>query len=205
MDIDIQPVFDIHRYSPTRLRPPTLPAPPTNPVARALVTTANQATSGADSAKDIRCQTVGPPKAKSPSPIYLRDKGKRNTVSAECNRLHINYTRARNMLHGIKISADSISDFRSLSSFIIKNNLSFHIYVLEEELTIKAVLKNIPLEILTNSMKSGLENQDYSVFAGHRIHHRDDTELGLALAVLHKTNTAKNIFKTPRKYVASAV
>ncbi|GBP37622.1 hypothetical protein EVAR_34659_1 [Eumeta japonica] len=58
--------------------------------------------------------------------IYLRDKGKWNVVSAECNnRLHINYASARNTLHGIKITVYSISDFRSFSSLLISATSSF--------------------------------------------------------------------------------
>ncbi|GBP82764.1 RNA-directed DNA polymerase from mobile element jockey [Eumeta japonica] len=119
------------------------------------------------------------------------------SVSAECSRLHINYTSARNTLHGIKITVDSISDFRSLNSLLIKSNFPFHTYALEEERKIKAVLRNNPLEIPTDCIKSDLENQNYPVFAVHRMHRRDGTEIGLVLAVLHKSDTAKDIFKSP--------
>ncbi|GBP02282.1 hypothetical protein EVAR_85390_1 [Eumeta japonica] len=69
---------------------------------------------------------------------------------------------------------------------------------------IKAVLRNIPLEISTDCIKSDLESQNYPVFAVHRMHRRDGTVIGHVLAVLHKSDTAKDIFKSP-KYAASAV
>ncbi|GBP33578.1 hypothetical protein EVAR_28734_1 [Eumeta japonica] len=112
---------------------------------------------------------------------------------------HINYTSARNTLHGIKITVDSIADFRSLNSLLIKSNIPFHTYALEEERKIKAVLRNIPLEISTDCIKSDLESQNYPVFAVHRMHRRDGTVIGHVLAVLHKSDTAKDIFKSPPK------
>ncbi|GBP55026.1 Nucleic-acid-binding protein from transposon X-element [Eumeta japonica] len=106
---------------------------------------------------------------------------------------------ARNTLHGIKITVDSIADFRSLNSLLIKSNIPFHTYALEEERKIKAVLRNIPLEISTDCIKSDLESQNYPVFAVHRMHRRDGTVIGHVLAVLHKSDTAKDIFKSPPK------
>ncbi|GBP84007.1 hypothetical protein EVAR_15744_1 [Eumeta japonica] len=170
-----------------------------HPVAHVSVTAAKQAISGTDSAKISGAKTTTSPKTKSPSPIYLRDKGKWNAVSAEYNRLHINYTSAHNTLHDIKISVDFILDFRSLISLLIKCNFPFHTYALEEGRKIKAVLRNIPLENPTDCIKSDLENQNYSVFAVQRMHRRDSTELGLVLVVLHKSDTAKDIFKYPPK------
>ncbi|GBP44019.1 hypothetical protein EVAR_27188_1 [Eumeta japonica] len=75
----------------------------------------------------------------------------------------------------------------------------FHTYALEEERKIKAVLRNIPLEISTDCIKSDLESQNYPVFAVHRMHRRDGTVIGHVLAVLHKSDTAKDIFKSPPK------
>ncbi|GBP78982.1 hypothetical protein EVAR_58125_1 [Eumeta japonica] len=105
--------------------------------------------------------------------------------------------RARNTLHGIKITVDSISDFRSLNSLLIKYNFPFHTYALGKERKIKAVLRNIPLEIPMDCIKSDFKNQIYPLFAAHRMHRRDGTKIGLVLAVLHKSDTAKDIFKFP--------
>ncbi|GBP21227.1 Nucleic-acid-binding protein from transposon X-element [Eumeta japonica] len=91
------------------------------------------------------------------------------------------------------------ADFRSLNSLLIKSNIPFHTYALEEERKIKAVLRNIPLEISTDCIKSDLESQNYPVFAVHRMHRRDGTVIGHVLAVLHKSDTAKDIFKSPPK------
>ncbi|GBP63922.1 hypothetical protein EVAR_40173_1 [Eumeta japonica] len=104
MDIDTQSA------APTKfIDSPASPVSPDAPVARP--------------SKISGAKPTAPPKIKPPPPIYLREKGKWNAVSAECSRLHINYTSARNTLHGIKITVDSIADFRSLNSLLIKSNI----------------------------------------------------------------------------------
>ncbi|GBP09912.1 hypothetical protein EVAR_92455_1 [Eumeta japonica] len=53
---------------------------------------------------------------------------------------------------------------------------------------------------------SDLENEGYPVFAVYIMHRRNGTELGLVLAVLHKTDTAKDIFQTsPKIYGLSGI
>ncbi|GBP39664.1 hypothetical protein EVAR_25488_1 [Eumeta japonica] len=81
------------------------------------------------------------PKVKLPSPICFRDKSKWNLVSTECTRLHINYTRAQNTDQGITISTGTIEDFRKLNTFLIKSNITFHTFALEEERKVKASLR----------------------------------------------------------------
>ncbi|GBP00194.1 Nucleic-acid-binding protein from transposon X-element [Eumeta japonica] len=192
MDIDVQSA------APTSfIDSPASPDCPDTPVAYGPVNAANQATHTIQPPKTSDAKPTAPPKIKPPPPIYLRDKSKWNAVSAECSRLHINYTSARNTLHGIKITVESISDFRSLNSLLIKSKFPFHTYALEEERKIKAVLRNIPLEIPTDCIKSDLEKQNYPVFAVHRMHRRDGTEIDLVLAVLHKSDAAKDIFQSP--------
>ncbi|GBP75255.1 hypothetical protein EVAR_45455_1 [Eumeta japonica] len=85
----------------------------------------------------------------------------------------------RDTLYSIKISADSISDFRSLSTFLIKSNFPFHTYALKEERKRKTVKQGNP------------------VFVVHRMPCRVGTELGLVLAVLHKTDATKDIYQPP--------
>ncbi|GBP83852.1 Nucleic-acid-binding protein from transposon X-element [Eumeta japonica] len=134
-----------------------------------------------------------PPKVKPPPPICLRDKSKWNTVSSECTRMHINYSRAQNTSQGIKIITNTIEDFRKLNSYLIKSNIPFHTFALEEERKIKAVIKGVPIEIETEAVKEDLKRQGYSVTAVHRMHRRDGTALGLA--ILERCDQARDIFK----------
>ncbi|GBP06960.1 hypothetical protein EVAR_4401_1 [Eumeta japonica] len=69
------------------------------PLSALLITKFSFNIFGYDSAKTSGTKATAHPKAKSPPPIYLRNKGKWNAVSAESNKLHINYISARNMLH----------------------------------------------------------------------------------------------------------
>ncbi|GBP51148.1 hypothetical protein EVAR_33899_1 [Eumeta japonica] len=82
-----------------------------------------------------------PPRVKPPPPICLRDKSKWNHIASECSRLHINYNKAQNTRNGINITMSSIDDFRKLNSYLIKSDIPFHTYALEEERKVKAVLK----------------------------------------------------------------
>ncbi|GBP63762.1 Nucleic-acid-binding protein from transposon X-element [Eumeta japonica] len=109
--------------------------------------------------------------------------------------MHINYSRAQNTSQGIKIITNTIEDFRKLNSYLIKSNIPFHTFALEEERKIKAVIKGVPIEIETEAVKEDLERQGYPVTAVHRMHRRDGTALGLVLAILERCDQARDIFK----------
>ncbi|GBP35464.1 hypothetical protein EVAR_19974_1 [Eumeta japonica] len=136
-----------------------------------------------------------PPKVKPPPPICLRDKSKWNVVSSEHTRIHINYSRDQSTSRGIKIVTNTIENFRKLNSYLIKNNIPIHTFALEEERKIKAVIKGIPIEIETEAVKDNLERQTYPVTAVHRMNRRDGTALGLVLAILERSDQARDIFK----------
>ncbi|GBP01088.1 hypothetical protein EVAR_101285_1 [Eumeta japonica] len=61
--------------------------------------------------------------------------------------------------------------------------------------TIKAVIKGVPVEIEAEEIKIDLERQAYSVTTVHRMHCRDGIALGMTLAILEKTEMAKDILK----------
>ncbi|GBP92155.1 hypothetical protein EVAR_34147_1 [Eumeta japonica] len=109
--------------------------------------------------KTTGAKPVAPPKVKPPPPIYLRDKSKWSTVSVECNRLHIQYTNARNLMDSIKITVSTIQDYRNLTRLLINGKIPFHTHPLDEERKIKAVIKGIPLSFrrmrskMTSSIK----------------------------------------------------
>ncbi|GBP44053.1 Nucleic-acid-binding protein from transposon X-element [Eumeta japonica] len=137
-----------------------------------------------------------PPKVKLPPPICLRDNTKWNYVSAECTRMHINYTRALNTKQGIKILTGTVEDFRKLNKFLISNNIPFHTFALEEKRKVKVVIKGIPLEFETDDIKDDLINQGYPVLAVHRMHRRNGTALGMVLVILERNEQARKIFKS---------
>ncbi|GBP02055.1 Nucleic-acid-binding protein from transposon X-element [Eumeta japonica] len=149
--------------------------------------------------KNTGAKPVAPPKVKPPPPIYLRDKSKWSTVSVECNRLHIHYTNARNLMDSIKITVSTIQDYRNLTRLLINGKIPFHTHPLDEERKIKAVIKGIPLEIQTDEVKNDLVNQGYPICSVHRLHGRDGRPLSLVLAVLNKTESAKEMCKNLSK------
>ncbi|GBP44860.1 Nucleic-acid-binding protein from transposon X-element [Eumeta japonica] len=124
-----------------------------------------------------------------------KDKTKWNFVSAECTRMHINYTRAQNTKQGIRISTGTVEDFRKLNKFLISSNIPFHTFALEEERKIKVVIKGIPLEFETADIKDDLINQGYPVLSVHRMHRRNGTPLGMVLVILERNDEAREIFK----------
>ncbi|GBP24682.1 hypothetical protein EVAR_15888_1 [Eumeta japonica] len=144
MDIDIQPA------APTRFTdPPASPDTADSSVAHTPVTTA----------KISVAKPTTPPKAKPPPHIYLRDKGKWNAVSAECNKLHINYTDARNTLHGIKILTDFMSDFRPQQLPHQKQPSLPYIHA-RRKAQYQGGLKNILLEIPSDCIQLEIEIKD---------------------------------------------
>ncbi|GBP88952.1 Nucleic-acid-binding protein from transposon X-element [Eumeta japonica] len=149
--------------------------------------------------KTTGAKPVAPPKVKPPPPIYLRDKSKWSTVSVECNRLHIHYTNARNLMDSIKITVSTIQDYRNLTRLLINGKIPFHTHPLDEERKIKAVIKGIPLEFQTDEVKNDLVNQGYPICSVHRLHGRDGRPLSLVLAVLNKTESAKEMCKNLSK------
>ncbi|GBP26344.1 Nucleic-acid-binding protein from transposon X-element [Eumeta japonica] len=171
------------------------PASPDPHSTQTTVTAPAQATVGVNVTKKAGSLPAPPPKSKLPPPICLRDKSKWNLVAAECTKLRINYTKAQNTKFGIKITVASIEDFRNLNRYLIKNNLPFHTFALEEERKVKAVIKGIPVEIETENVKENLQRQGYPIVAVHRMHRRDGTALGLVLAILERSDSARAIFK----------
>ncbi|GBP77118.1 Nucleic-acid-binding protein from transposon X-element [Eumeta japonica] len=97
-------------------------------------------------------------------------------ISAACTRLRINYSKAvRTADDGIKITCSDVETFRSLNKYLVDFKVQFHTHALEEERKIKVVIRV------------------------HRLCHRDGTPLWLVLAVLPRTEEAKNLSRTLNK------
>ncbi|GBP72328.1 Nucleic-acid-binding protein from transposon X-element [Eumeta japonica] len=131
--------------------------------------------------------------------VYLKNKSRWNAVSSECSRLHIHFIKAQNTVHGIKITLNSTDDFRKLNNYLINSNIPCHTFVLEEERKIKIVVKGVPTEIGSDEVKYNFQQQGYSVHAGHRMHRRNGSVLGMVLEILDKSEKAKDIVKNLSK------
>ncbi|GBP03478.1 hypothetical protein EVAR_101824_1 [Eumeta japonica] len=75
-------------------------------------TSAQVATDTASSKTGIK--PAAPPRAKAPPPIFLRKDANFVKISADCTRLHINYSRP-SAVDGIKIICPNVESFRSLN------------------------------------------------------------------------------------------
>ncbi|GBP69712.1 Nucleic-acid-binding protein from transposon X-element [Eumeta japonica] len=77
--------------------------------------------------------------------------------------------------------------------------VQFHTYALEEERKIKVVIRGIPADFPVEEIKADLCDQGFPVLSVHRLCRRDGTPLWLVLAVLPRTEEAKNLSRTLNK------
>ncbi|GBP51837.1 hypothetical protein EVAR_88542_1 [Eumeta japonica] len=108
---------------------------------------------------------TAPPRPKLPPPIFLRKGANFLQISADCTRLRINYSEAvRTADEGIKIHCPD------------------------------AVIRGIPTDFPVDEIQADLCSQGFPVHSVHRLYCRDGSPLWLVLAVLPRTEEAKNIF-----------
>ncbi|GBP39233.1 hypothetical protein EVAR_22637_1 [Eumeta japonica] len=90
----------------------------------------------------------------------------------DCTRLRINYSKAvRTADDGIKIHCPDVETFRSLNKYLVDFKVHF-----------------------THEIQADLCGQGFPVHSVHRLCRRDGSPLWLVLAVLPRTEEAKNIF-----------
>ncbi|GBP64956.1 hypothetical protein EVAR_36576_1 [Eumeta japonica] len=113
------------------------------------------------------------PTIKPTPPVYLRNKTKWSAVTSACDRLKIQYTRARNLTDSIKITVPTTTHFRGINNYLININIVFHTHPLEEE---HKGTKDTPSTWCTDCTKDG-------------------TSVGLVLSGLNKAVNIKDIYK----------
>ncbi|GBP11892.1 Nucleic-acid-binding protein from transposon X-element [Eumeta japonica] len=148
-----------------------------------------------DSDYETGAKPTAPPRPKLPPPIFLRKGANFLQISADCTRLRINYSKAvRTADDGIKIHCPDVETFRSLNKYLVDFKVQFHTYALEEERKLKAVIRGIPTDFPVDEIQADLCGQGFPVHSVHRLCRRDGSPLWLVLAVLPRTEEAKNIF-----------
>ncbi|GBP00172.1 Nucleic-acid-binding protein from transposon X-element [Eumeta japonica] len=177
--------------------PPAAPAAPSQPAQGQAATSAQMVTDGAPSRSGVK--PAAPPKAKIPPPIFLRKGANFVKISADCTRLHINYSKAVRVADdGIKMICPNVETFRSLNKYLVDNKVQFHTYALEEERKIKAVIRGIPADFALDDIQNDLCGQGFPVHSVHRMTRRDGSPLWMVLAILPRTDDAKKIFNSLR-------
>ncbi|GBP93001.1 Nucleic-acid-binding protein from transposon X-element [Eumeta japonica] len=146
----------------------------------------------------IRCETCRASQAKIPHQ-FLRKGANFVKISADCTRLHINYSKAVRVADdGIKMICPNVETFRSLNKYLVDNKVQFHTYALEEERKIKAVIRGIPADFALDDIQNDLCGQGFPVHSVHRMTRRDGSPLWMVLAILPRTDDAKKIFNSLR-------
>ncbi|GBP14697.1 hypothetical protein EVAR_9603_1 [Eumeta japonica] len=88
---------------------------------------------------------------------------------------------------------------RSLNKYLVDFKVQFHTYALEEGRKIKVIIRGIPADFPVEEIKADLCDQGFPVLSVHRLCRRDGTPLWLVLAVLPRTEEAKNLSQTLNK------
>ncbi|GBP79089.1 hypothetical protein EVAR_103514_1 [Eumeta japonica] len=132
-----------------------------------------------------------------PPPIFLPKGANFVKISADCTRLHINYTKAVRVADdSIKIICLNIETFRSLNKYFVDNKVQFDTCTLEEERIIKVIICGIPADFALDDIKNDLCGQGFPVHSVHRMSKRDGTPLWMTLAILPRIEKAKRIFNS---------
>ncbi|GBP88720.1 Probable RNA-directed DNA polymerase from transposon BS [Eumeta japonica] len=115
--------------------------------------------------------------------------------TGDCTRLRINYSKAvRTADDGIKIHCPDVETFRNLNKYLVDSKVQFHMHALEEERKLKAVIRGIPTDFPVDEIQADLCGQGFPVYSMHRLCRKGGSPLWLVLAVLPRTEEAKNIF-----------
>lgn len=131
-------------------------------------------------------------KKERPPPIYLRQKEKWERVVTASKTNSIAFSHAKNTKDGIKIQVPSGYEHRRLTSFLKKEGIGFHTYDLKEERLLRIVIRGIPVEKSTESIKNDLLSQNFPVREVHRMFSiRRAKSYGLILVVLDRTAQGK--------------
>ncbi|KOB52262.1 Gag-like protein [Operophtera brumata] len=112
---------------------------------------------------------TGEKKEKAPPPLFLREKEKWSNVSSLLREKNIPYTSARSTKDGIKIHLQSSADHRKMTTLLRSESIGFHTYALEDERLLRVVIRGLPAEHDTNSIKADLIAQNFPVREVHRI------------------------------------
>ncbi|GBP04320.1 Nucleic-acid-binding protein from transposon X-element [Eumeta japonica] len=92
------------------------------------------------------------------------------------------------------LTSSNIRRLHPLNKYLVDFKVQFHTYALEEERKLKAVIRGIPTDFPVDEIQADLCGQGFPVHSVHRLCRRDGSPLWLVLAVLPRTEEAKNIF-----------
>ncbi|GBP98329.1 Nucleic-acid-binding protein from transposon X-element [Eumeta japonica] len=179
--------MDLDAYSAAA----TTVSPPTIPDTQNPVSAPTQAVT-ANSSPRSGAKPATPPRSKLPHFLAQRRK-----FPQSIRGLHPSADKLQSRSHcrrRHKIFCPDVETFRSLNKYLVDSKVQFHTYALEEERKIKAVIRGIPTDFPVKEIQTDLRAQGFPVHSVHRLCRRDGSPLWLVLAVLPRTEEARNIF-----------
>ncbi|RZC18416.1 hypothetical protein BDFB_013286, partial [Asbolus verrucosus] len=102
-----------------------------------------------------------PKKAVRIPPVILTNTAKWTEVTPHLVRAGVKIAKAKTCQDGIRIQPASSDEFRALTKHLDAEKLPYHTFSLEEEKTLRVVLKPIPVGIDADEVKEDLEQQGF--------------------------------------------
>lgn len=134
-------------------------------------------------------------KERPPPPLFLREKEKWDNVSSLLRERKIPFTSARSTKDGIKVQLTSSADHRKLTALLRLEKIGYHTYALEDERLLRVVIRGLPAEHNTDTIKADLQAQNFPVREVHRMYSgRTKVPYDLVLVILNHSPEGKAIF-----------
>jgi hypothetical protein len=94
-------------------------------------------------------------------PIVIRQPDKWVQISKKLHSENIQYTKARSTPEGIKVYPTTVTDFRKITAYLDKQKYEYHTYQLQQDRSLKTVMRGIPLSIQIEEIQKDLQEQGY--------------------------------------------
>lgn len=129
-------------------------------------------------------------------PLFIREKSAWERMIPLIDTANIKFSNARSTNIGIKVQCPTSTDHRHLTALLRQENVGYHSYTLEEERTLRVVIRGLPVELTTERIKEDLLSQDLPVKEVHRMYNsRSKTPYELCLVILDLCPQGKSIFR----------
>ncbi|CAH2209071.1 jg2579 [Pararge aegeria aegeria] len=128
-------------------------------------------------------------------PLFIREKSAWERIIPLIDAANISFNGARSTNIGIRVQCPSSTDHRQLSALLRHENVGFHSYALEDERTLRVVIRGLPVELSAEHIKEDLLSKDLPVQEVHRMYHnKTKTPYELCLVILDLSPQGKAIF-----------
>jgi hypothetical protein len=127
-------------------------------------------------------------------PVIIRDSGKWTEVSKLLSSAKIHVIKARQCAEGIRVQFAGSNEFRAATRLLENKRVPFHTFTLQEEKSVRVVLKPVPREIPVEEIAEDLEAQGFHPIGVHRMR-RLISKKELPLVLVELPPSEKNIFE----------